>query len=93
MPHSMPLRTSATTSLKRRSDSSSPSKMTTLLAQHADRLVALDLTLDDHAARDLAELGGTEHVADLGHADDLFAHFGPSRPVSACFTSIDDARK
>src|SRR5690606_22779511 len=44
-----------------------------LVAQHADRLVAPDHALDDHAARDGAELRAAEDLADLGGADDLFA--------------------
>src|SRR5690606_30328949 len=43
------------------------------VAQHADRLVATDHALDDHAAGDGAELGAAEHLADLGGADDLLA--------------------
>src|SRR6185437_16969210 len=46
-----------------------------VVAQHADRLVPLDRTFDDHAAGDGAELGRTEYIADLGGADDLLAHF------------------
>src|SRR6185437_15838173 len=43
MPHSMPLRTSSTSSLKRRSDSSSPSKITTL--SRSTRIGLLRLTV------------------------------------------------
>ncbi len=56
------------------------------VAQHADRLVALDRALDHQAAGDRAELGAAEHVADLGDADDLLADFQPSRPEATCFT-------
>src|SRR3546814_1825323 len=44
-----------------------------VVAQHADRLVAPDHALHDHAAGHGAELGTAEYVADLGRADDLFA--------------------
>src|SRR3546814_450188 len=43
-----------------------------VVAQHADRLVAPDHALHDHAAGHGAELGTAEYVADLGRADDLF---------------------
>src|SRR5690606_22854135 len=44
-----------------------------VVAQHADRLVALDHALHDHAAGHRTELGTAEHLADLGGADDLLA--------------------
>src|SRR5690606_29172576 len=44
-----------------------------VVAQHADRLAALDHAFHDHAAGHGAELGAAEHVADLGRADDLLA--------------------
>src|SRR5688572_8656185 len=46
-----------------------------VVAQHADRLGALDHAFDHHAAGDRTELGAAEHVADLGGADNLFADF------------------
>ena len=36
-----------------------------VVAQHADRVVALDRAFDDHTARDLAELLRAEHFAHL----------------------------
>src|SRR5690606_6851860 len=44
-----------------------------VVAQHADRLVALDRSLDDHATGDRAELGRAEHVAHFRGADDFLA--------------------
>ena len=58
-----------------------------VVAQHADRLAALDHALDDHAAGDGAELRAAEHVADLGGADDLLADFLAQQTFEAtCFT-------
>src|SRR5688572_30298783 len=47
-----------------------------IVAQHADRVVAPDVAVDDQAARDRAELARAEHVAHLGEADDLLLDLG-----------------
>ncbi|CEE73405.1 membrane hypothetical protein [Xanthomonas citri pv. citri] len=45
------------------------------VAEHADRLAALDHAFDDHAACNRAELRAAEHIAHLCDTDDLFADF------------------
>src|SRR6185312_2347634 len=45
-----------------------------VVAQHADRLAALDRAFSDHATGHGAELGAAEYVAHFGDADDVLAH-------------------
>src|SRR5690606_41560502 len=42
-----------------------------VVAQHADRLAALDHAFDHHAAGDRAELGAAEHVRSEEHTSEL----------------------
>src|SRR6187455_3448297 len=46
-----------------------------VVAQHTDRLVALDHAFDDHAAGNRTELRRAEYVAHLCRANDLLADF------------------
>src|SRR3546814_16279936 len=60
-----------------------------VVAQHADRLVAPDHALHDHAAGHGAELGTAEYVADLGRADDHFTDLHSTDAPSATL-HLDD---
>src|SRR5690625_2583080 len=46
------------------------------LAQHANRVVAPDVSVHHQAARDIAEFGRAEHFAYFGQPHDLLAQFG-----------------
>src|SRR5581483_9738415 len=60
-----------------------------VVAQHADRLVALDHALDHHAAGDRAEFRGAEHVAHFGGAENVLSHFGTEQTARRLFHLID----
>src|SRR5215469_9677861 len=60
-----------------------------VVAQHADRLAALDDAFGHHAAGHRAELGAAEHVAHLGDADDFFAHFHAQQTRGRLFHLVD----
>src|SRR5690606_12807533 len=47
-----------------------------VVAQQANLRVAAHHAVGDHAAGDIADARHAEHIADLDHADDLFALFG-----------------
>src|SRR5579859_5177806 len=60
-----------------------------VVAQHADRVVALDVTFHHQAAGDGADLGGTEHVAHLGQAHDLLAGLSAEHAAHGLLHVVD----
>src|SRR5690606_30270813 len=61
-----------------------------VLAQYADRTVAVYGTFDDHAAGHGTELGRTEHVTHLGHTEDLFAYVTAEHARKGLLHVLDD---
>src|SRR5690554_5688404 len=61
-----------------------------VLAQYADRTVAVYGTFDDHAASHGTELGRTEHVTHLGHTEDLFAYVTAEHAGQGLLHVLDD---
>ena len=86
MPHSVPLRTSSTMSLKRRSDSSSPSNTTTL--SRSTRIGLLRLTVPSMTMQPATapnfELRNTSRTSAMPMISSRIST--PSRPDATCFT-------
>src|SRR5690606_36029361 len=61
-----------------------------VLAQYADRTVAVDGALDDHAASDSAELRRTEHVTHFRGAQDVLANIAAEHTGERLLDVFDD---
>src|SRR3984885_12231889 len=60
-----------------------------VVAQHANRKVAANIAVDDHAARDRAEFARAEYAANRGKPHDLLLDLGRQHAGEQCPDVVD----